>query len=212
MADGTDILMRIKSDRGYLKGECTAQFATNDPFTEDFQADTLIEIMDFDFGINLVDKESSGVSSSAGGKNPAPGGATSSSKEGKFSRFISMDGDPTALYPVTFDEVSVSRQMDSSSPVLLQNCFQCKTVPQITVVKRKASGLGTAGGLVPYLRVDFESVLVTDVSWEIGETVMREKMKFVCRKFTVKYRTQNADGSRGVTINSGPISLIKTKG
>lgn len=217
-----DILMRVQKDGNNLwtAGESTAKVDNSSgSLTEDFRPGNYIEIDDLDFGISLVDKDTSSDSNSS---RPVPHGSGPAPKErergeGKFAKFIQgitirpADGQ-SQIYPVTFDEVSITRQIDRATPALLQTCFNTKALKKITVVKRKVAGTGTTTGHYPYFRVDFEDVLITDLSWSITESLIQEKTKFVYRTITMKYRPQNNDGSPGVVVNVGPLSLVKTTG
>jgi len=210
MPSSTDILMRIKKDGAYLgvAGESQTSIDKNDELTKDFTPGKYVEIEDFDFGISLVDKDTSDdEETEQKGKDGKP---KKKSKDGKFYKFTTSSADVGALYPVTIDEVSVSRQMDSSSPVLLTSCFNTKSLQQICIVKRKVAGGASKLDNIPYLRLEFDNVLITDLSWEVGDQIMKEKLKFVCRKITMKYRPQNPDGSPGVIVNAGPLTLVST--
>ena len=63
MASGStgDILMRIKKDGASLgvAGESLTTIDKSDEFTKDFTPGKFVEIVDFDFGISLQDKDSS---------------------------------------------------------------------------------------------------------------------------------------------------------
>jgi type VI protein secretion system component Hcp len=204
-----DILMMIKKEGKAVAGESRSVANTKDELTSDFAFGNYVEIEDFDFGISLSDRDSSS----------GPSGESQNRKEkyeGKFTKFIQGEGPPangqSRIYPVTFDEVSITRQLDKSSPGLFQTCFQTKSLDRVTVVKRKSAGTGASVGHIPYFRVDFDNVLVTDMGWSVSDDVVKEKLKFVYRSATMKYRPQNNDGTPGVVISVGPLSLLKTSG
>ena len=216
----TDILIRIKKDGNYLgmAGDSQSKVDKSDELTKDFTPGKFVEIDDFDFGVSLIDRDSADDDREDDGDGGTgnSGRKGKKAKDGKFVKFTqgaSLTAGPgQPIYPVTFDEVSITRQMDSASPLLLQSCFNTRSLNQVTVVKRKVAGSGATLGRIPYLRIDFDDVLITDLSWDVNDQVMKEKLKFVYRTVTVKYRPQNNDGSPGVVINAGPLSLVKTAG
>ncbi len=204
----TDILMRMKKDGNFLgiPGETLATVDKQDELTKDFTPGKFVEIKDFSFGISLVDQDMPGPSQNRQGEEIT--------YDGKFKKFIQGAnlklGAGQELYPVTFDEVSVELRVDSSTTILLQSCFNTKSLNQVSIVKRKSAGTGTSTGNIPYLRVDFDDVLITDMSFSIGDDTVKEDMKFVYRTLTLRYRPQNNDGSPGVVVNVGPLSLVNT--
>ena len=90
--------------------------------------------------------------------------------------------------------IEVTRRIDKASLRLLDCCFNAKTLTSATVVKRRASG-GAASG-EPYLRIDFDGVLITEIGWDDSE-VVKEKCSFICRSMKFKYRPQAASGELG---------------
>jgi hypothetical protein len=51
-------------------------------------------------------------------------------------------------------------------------------------------------------------VLIVAVDWD-GSDIVKEKVKFVCRTVSVKYRPQMAHGKAGATIGGQELSLVK---
>lgn len=208
----TDILMRVKKDGNFLgvPGETQATIDKQDELTKDFTPGKFIEIKSFSFGVSLVDKDTSPEVIAMANRGENDGGY-----DGKFKNFIQglsvKAGPGQTIYPVSFDEVAIEGQINSSSPILMQSCFSTKTLNQVTIVKRKTAGVGSAIGNIPYLRVDFDDVLITDLSWKLDDHTVSEDFKFVYRTITLKYRPQNNDGTPGVVVNVGPLSLVQTK-
>ena len=91
-------------------------------------------------------------------------------------------------------QIGITRRIDRASLKLLDCCFNAKTLTSATVVKRRAAGSGVSGE--PYLRIDFDGVLIVDVGWDDSEIVM-EKCTFICRSMKFKYRPQAASGELG---------------
>lgn len=213
MADSNqDILMWIKGKNGgYLMGETQLAIdKTDTEFFSDIKTFPYSEIMDFDFGVSLVDKDTTKKKKKKeGDKSNKSNDDEDESGQGKFYKFITSDSDAaSSLYPVTFEEVKVSRQLDSISTGLMTNCVNRTSLQKVTIVRRRA--MGVDGAHTAFLRLDFENVLITDLSWEADEKSMKETFKFICRKLTMKYRPQNTDGSLGTSKNSGPNSLMET--
>jgi type VI protein secretion system component Hcp len=201
-----DILMMIKKEGNPVAGESRSVANTKDSMTSDFKWGFYVDIDDFDFGISLVESDTSSSS-----VPPPPGSSHESKKErreGKYAQFVYRGQSSRVLYPPTFDEVSIKRQMDKSTPGLFAACFNTKPLDRVSVVKRKSAGAGSSTGNIPFLRVDFDEVLITDISLESGD-VVKETLKFVYRSLTLSYRPQKSDGSPDNVITIGPLSLAK---
>jgi hypothetical protein len=52
---------------------------------------------------------------------------------------------------------------------------------------------GKSGLPVGYMRIEFETVLITGVDWSDGDLV-KEKIEFICRKMSIKLRKQADSG------------------
>jgi hypothetical protein len=138
-----DMLMFFKNGTTAIAGEGQSAVDPTDAFTSDFEDGKFIEIEDFDFGIDVVDSDSSATSTKDAGKTD-----TSKTKEktGRFSKWIQGIGASTgqgaagALYPVEMEPFSLTKQLDIASPVLFQNCFQTKPFDSAVLVRRKVGG------------------------------------------------------------------------
>jgi type VI protein secretion system component Hcp len=201
------MLMMFKNDSGAILGEGQSEIDKDDELTSDFEDKKFIEIDDFDFGIDAVDSDSSAT--------------TPTSKSGRFSKWISgtgVSGKSGTIYPIQMEPFSFSRLMDVASMDLFSNCFNTKSYKSAVLVRRKVGGLkiGTGGrfdkdsniAAVPYLRIDFTSVLIVAIDWDGGDTV-KEKVKFVCRTIKVSYRQQVFEGKAPKVITGGELSLVK---
>ncbi len=89
-------------------------------------------------------------------------------------------------------KITVKRRIDRASLAILDCCFGAKPVVSATIVKRRASGTEVAGE--PYLRIQFNGVLITDIAWDDDELI-NENFSFICRSMSFTYRAQNPDGS-----------------
>ncbi len=213
-----EILMKITKDgdpdgTNLVAGDSMVELDKSDELNAGFSAGKFMEIDDFSFGFSLIDHEMGATSTNIPGADAL--------YDGKFKNFIQGDelkdeaGKKLTLdkiYPVTFDEISIERKMDRASPFLFKNCFDSKTVRRISIVKRKTAGASTGSETFSYFRVDFDDVLITDISFSLSDGLPKEDLKFVYRSLTVRYRPQKNDGSPGSVVNVGPLSLMQTKG
>jgi len=103
---------------------------------------------------------------------------------------VRKDGPPDPpVHPISF-----TRSVDFTSSLLMANLISRAGFSSGSMIKRKAAG-GPASGEV-FLRVDFFDVLVTDIDWDDDDQV-EEKVDFICRSLTIRYRPQNQDGTLG---------------
>ena len=218
--DATDMLMAVKGHNGgALAGEgLSALDAKDKDMLSGFSAGFFVEIQDISFGIGVEDSESASGPGNAlhnmqektietlqenlqkvmeeqgNGKMPKMGGGRGKSKQ--FKNFVDYgevtDADGKPVYSTVFDPITVTRQIDQMSPFILLNCANQTSMQSIVVVKRKFTGLLTSHEA--YVRLEFGDCLITAVDWDHGET-FTEKMKFVYRTLTVKYRPQKNDGT-----------------
>ena len=91
----------------------------------------------------------------------------------------------------SFDEISISHDVDKASPNLMKACASGKHFPEATITARKAGE-----GQKEYLVVKLSDVMITSVKatgnggGDIGETVT---MQFA--KVELEYKPQKKDGS-----------------
>jgi type VI protein secretion system component Hcp len=208
-----DILMMMKANGTAIDAEGFSTFDSETGWTDDFQTGKFFEIDDFDLGLGLVDQDSSAPPKGTQAHNSEK----EKSRTGKFSKWVQAVANvsPTPgqqIYPVQMDEFSFSRQTDCASPILFKNCFKAIPFDSAAVIVRKAGGLQGqshhVGRGLPFLRVDFKYVLMTDISMDCGD-VIKEKCKFVCRQVQVKYRMQKPDGTGGKMVYTGVLDLQK---
>ena len=215
-----DTLMMFVSGGQPISAESMATIDTKDTdMMKGFQVGKFFEIDDFDLGIDLTDTDSTATQTTTPQNQQGNQQQANVKKSGQFSKWVQGinvtvgHGANSQLFPVQMKPFGFSRQMDCASPVLFQNCFQTKPFDQAVVVKRKrgvisAIDRGTAYVHVPYLRLEFNNVLVVSADWDGGD-YMKEKYTFVSRSVVVKYRQQNHDGSKGAVIGGTVLSLQK---
>jgi type VI protein secretion system component Hcp len=216
--DAGDVLMMVVgSDGKGVPAECQSQIDGKDDLMEDFIKGTFFEIQDFDFGINVEDRDDSDTEKSVNPKDPKnPQTKTTSKAKTKFSRWMAMpigasgktamDGD--SGYPVDLEPFSFSRQMDKASPLFFHACGNKISYKSATLVKRK--DIGSDAGLQAYLRIDFTDVLFISIGWDNGETI-KEKCKFIARQVIVQYRPQASHGLLGPVIAGNWQRKMETK-
>jgi type VI protein secretion system component Hcp len=216
-----DTLMMLVSGGQPISAE---SMATIDPKDTDmmtgFQVGKFFEIEDFDLGIDLNDTDSTATQTTNQQNQQGNQRGNNKSSSARFSKWVqglavtAGHGANSQLYPVQMEPFGFTKQMDCSSPVLFQNCFQTKPFDSVVVVKRKR---GIVQGLtrdtsyvhVPYLRLEFTGVLLISADWD-GSDQMKEKYKFVSQTLVVQYRQQNLDGSRGTVFGGTELNLKKT--
>lgn len=213
--DATDMLMAVTASGTALAGEGqTALDPSDSEMLAGVTKGHFCEIQDINFGIGVEDSESAGGGpplneihnmqqdmdtlqqqlAAMSGKDGKPGGGRGKSKQ--FKNFVDYgevtDSDGKAVYSTVFDPITISRQIDIMSIGLLDACAKQTPMDKIVVVKRKFTGSTTA--YASFVRFEFDNCLITAVDWDHGE-VITEKLKFVYRSLTVKYRQQNPDGT-----------------
>jgi len=94
---------------------------------------------------------------------------------------------------VQIRDITITRQIDRASMVLMQACIDAQDFAGASIVKRRAVGGGSESGHA-YLRIDFDGVLIIKVDWS-DEHVVKETITFITRGVTVQYRPQKPDGS-----------------
>ena len=216
-----DILMMIKGSKGALAGEGQSSIDPKDPLTTDFKAGQFFELDDFDFGIDVIDKDDNEPTGAA----PLRGTSSRDSRDsrdgrdskkekggGKFAKWVqgvtpkSPQGANGSMYPIEMEPFSFSKQLDRSSVFLFLNCFKVNQLASAAVVMRKSAGTNSNIGNIAFLRIDFTDVLIISVDWDGSENV-KEKCKFVCRSVKVRYYPQNMDGSQGNIAQTEDLSL-----
>lgn len=109
---------------------------------------------------------------------------------------------------VSVQDLSVTKYIDKSSPVLFQHCCNGKHISKGQLIVRKAGEKP-----LEYILVDFKDIIVTHISMggSGGEDRLTENVTLNFREFHVKYAVQNKDGSKGAeTEHKWDIAANKT--
>lgn len=217
--DANDTLMTFTNGMKF-ETQCQATWDKGDSMKEKFEKGCFFEIEDFSLGGGLESEDyheennnKAGSSSSSNQSNRLKGQETKqtggssgksnkSSHGGKFIRYIL--GDDKAKYPADLQEISISRQLDTASPIFMQACLTQKAFETAIIVKRKVVG----GALdkpsirhLGFLRLEFTKPLITSIDWDDGD-IVKEKLKFICQGISMSYRPQKNDGTLG-----NPVSM-----
>lgn len=115
----------------------------------------------------------------------------------KFDDWLSGNDAPIDGFPLDFQAFEFSRWLDGASIELFDACCNSRTLQKAAVVKRK-SGTGQRA----YLRIDFKKILIVSLNWDVDDEGIKEKVKFICRGATVKYRPQLATGALGPEVEA----------
>jgi type VI protein secretion system component Hcp len=178
-------------------------------------------IDDFTFEIALKDKQSDKDKGQAGAVDQTakvqaqqtevlkehfkslPGGAELASKLGspaasssEFKRFILTGADALGTannrgYVGDLAEITITKRMDVSSPVLFKSCITSEQFKTATILKRKAVGQDE---LRTYMRIDFNQLMMTSFDWS-DDDVVKEVFKFACRQAIVTYAIEDYGGN-----------------
>jgi type VI protein secretion system component Hcp len=215
MADkSVDILMYIMDGSTGIPGEANSEIDTSDKFMGGFAGGNFFEVDDFDFGIQAVDTDAAASApKTAPGSPPTPDPTKRTT--GQFSTWmknktVSMDG---GKFPIEMTPFQFTRQIDIASPLLFQRCFKTKPYNSAALVMRKVGGVQFGAkkniAAMPFLRIDFDTVLIIKVDWDAGD-VVKEKCSFVCRGVKVQYRQQAHHGAGFREIGGMDLSLVNT--
>lgn len=179
-----DVLMFFVHTAGSpaIAAESTSALAGQDArLMAGFVEGRFFEIDNFTFSIELDDNE---------GDVPA-----STTGPGPFARWRSLkptEPKPNPPFKAEPQDISVTRRIDSSSPVLLQYCLDKKRFDQAVIVKR--SRIGSTGMLSAVLRLDFQQVYIRSIDWQDGNTV-HETCKFKFGALKATYVKRKPDGT-----------------
>jgi type VI protein secretion system component Hcp len=209
-----DILMKLVDDKGAIEAESQSVISTKDDFTKDFELTKFFDVEEFDFDIGLDDDDDSdNTNSSSSNSSSSSSKSDKDKKKKKGSKFTRWLGGTRNLktdgYPIEVQPFSFTRQYDWASPTLFQYCANSTSLKSATLVQRKAGqqniAIGNDGksyGVNPcFLRIDFYDLLLTNISWDIADAVLKEKIKFVCRRIKVQYKVQDETGAMYATTH-----------
>ncbi len=195
----SDLLMKLVGPKGDLPAGGQAFIDPKDTMSNDFKTGKYFELESFDLGFEVNDFETDDKAPASPRNAWVVGG--------KFANWRTPRDDnkpPQISFPVEADEFSFSRLIDQASPQIFQSCANSESFIQAVIVKRRPAfagalpvGIGkteAVSDLRGFLRIEFNEVLITGLSWDDGEMV-KEKCKFICRSVLVRYRPQASSGS-----------------
>ena len=209
MADQTiDVLMRIVGPNGPMPAESLTVFTgalLTDVLRDRFVPGEFCELREFSFSAGIEGSlskfQADKTKKAAKAVEKAPELLTLAEKRAHLHQSqINRAEKRGAKEFVDMQPVDFTRIMDSASTLLFNAMTGCDTLPEISIVKRKAAGASNAGSC--YLRLDFQKVLITRLEWKDSEHLMVESGTFIYRSVTIRYRPQEADGRLGTVVRS----------
>jgi type VI protein secretion system component Hcp len=202
--NSTDIVMKFVFQGKPVWAECALEIDPKDTLMKGFGQNTgydnyadFFEVSGFDFGMSLKESDdTNGSTLNQSSHQPAHGQQQQQKPSLPFARWRNATGQDykNIYFPLEFDEFNFERSVDAASPIFFQNCCNSQTFDSASMVKRISQGDYNQTGPVVrtqfgFLRIDFEKVLITSISWDDGD-VVKEKCSFICQKMTIKYRPQ----------------------
>lgn len=136
------------------------------------------------------DPEIKGESVAAGHKNEIQVLAWSWGAQNSGTRHIAKGGGGGKS---SFNDLSITKYVDSASPLLLQACATGKHIDKATLVCRKAG----ATKQEEYVKLNLEECLISSYSTggSGGEVLLTENVTINFAKFTFNYMPQTEKGS-----------------
>jgi type VI secretion system secreted protein Hcp len=109
---------------------------------------------------------------------------------------------------VTVHDLTITKQVDRSSPTLLGLCFSGTPIKQALLTQRKAGGKDA----LEYIKITMESAIVSSVSTSgsAGTEVMTENITLNFARVKLDYTPQKADGSGDAVVKFG-FDIAKNK-
>lgn len=202
----SDIVMMFKQKGDQpVYAECALDLNPSDKWMSDFKPQTyntysnFFQLSKFHFGFELKDEDKSKSTLTDGVAATGAGKKRFGRVEGEFASWRSMKDEdlPNAHYPLEFESFTFERMIDAASVVFFEHCCNSTTFPSATLIKRISVGGNEAP--MSFIKMEFKDVLITSLSWDDGD-MTTEKCEFICRKFVLSYRAQNADGSFGARV------------
>jgi type VI secretion system secreted protein Hcp len=99
---------------------------------------------------------------------------------------------------VDIQDITISKKVDTSSPVLMQFCSQGKHFPNGTLTVRKAGG----DRPVDYLTIKMDKIFITSYTTggSEGDDTVNESISLNFSKYELTYKPQNEDGTPGADV------------
>jgi type VI secretion system secreted protein Hcp len=101
---------------------------------------------------------------------------------------------------VNVSDLTVTKYVDASTPLLMRHCCSGAHIPEATLYCRK---MGTDA--LDYMVITLKRIMVTSVSpgGASGEELVTENISFNFAEFHIQYTSQNDDGSPGAQFDLG---------
>ena len=187
----SDLFLRMIQNNQLIPGECRVNLAPPDASPNElrtgFMPGQMFEIEKFSLG--------------AGAQPPPPPvmpvvpGQPPAKMPLLKSKTGNLAGAPA--YPAELQSIKISRSVDKGSFRLFKSVIDSMDFNSASVIKRRSTGDNTGGQV--FLRIDFNHVLVTNISWSDGDEI-QESIEFICRSVTIRYKPALPNGILGTTL------------
>lgn len=208
MAGTSDILMLlVKSGSSGIQAESQTFLNSQDklltgtgPYPS-FEEQKFFELDSFQMNLEAQPGDTSEDKKGAKVDVHLAGGRTTSSSGHKVGR-------GAMWLPANLNPITCTRQVTAVSPMLFEECGKGTPFLFAAIVRRKVVGGGqqrtqqqlhdhASTHLMSFMRIDFTTVLINEVSWTSDEDGVKETLRFVCDKAEVLYRQQTQTGGVG---------------
>jgi type VI protein secretion system component Hcp len=192
-----DILMvLVKSGSSGIAADSMAALGSADPMLTGppkFEKGKFFELENFSLALMAQPHDADDDNKKQGPINIHVGNKSTSSSGERFGRNVKW-------LPANLNPISCTRQLDSASPVLFEDCGKGTPYLQAAIVRRKVVGggmqnLDANSHLMSYVRLDFTDVVITNLSWSNDDDGIKESFQFVCAKAEVHFRQQSQTGT-----------------
>lgn len=179
-----DVLAYFQRDREpkAIPAEAQSDLAdSTDTLVKDFVPGHFFTADTFTFGATLADDEGENLI------NPGEGRSY-----GRWRALKVHEPKPTPPFRTEPEDVSITRMIDTSSPLLLSHCLDTQSFGKAVIVKRSRNGV--SGLLSTILRLEFTTVWIKAIEWEDGDAVV-ETVKFKFNAVKAIYVKRKPDGT-----------------
>ena len=216
----SDLVMKFVGDDGVpINGETTTELNLRKaPMSTGFIKGKMFEIQSFTFktGIGGEDQDEAGKKQQDHSEQltksvqamleqaqqhgiPFSGIKTPKMPKSVSYRDFRENRNSSTKYPVDMKPMEFTRNIDLSSPIMLDYCIKRRIFRSASLIKRKAAGSAASGEV--FLRFDFKTVLIKSIDWTNDEPI-KESCEFVCRAVTINYLPQLPNGELGAPISA----------
>ena len=180
----TDVLayFQRKGDAKPIPADALSSMAdTNDGHVKDFIAGHFFVADTFTFAAVLADDEGENIID-----------AREARSYGRWRALKISEPKPNPPFRTEPEDISITRMIDSASPLLFSHCLGAEPFSKAVIVKRSRNGI--SGLLSTTLRLEFTTVWIKSVEWEDGDAVV-ETIKFKYNAMAGTYVKRKPDGS-----------------